>query len=777
MNVFLLKTFQLPNHFHPNKYKFIFGKGWKYHTKNVIFMIYQKDKGEEIYEEKMGGNARINLYSQHFWGGVAPETTAYAATVPQTVYNGWEQKSDGMHYYQFGKELKDTGIKIDGYWYYFDAKGKMLVSGWREKNGGHYYYDGSGHLVLNKGMKISGKWYYLDGSGKRYEAQFREKDGNRYYYDENGCLALNREMDIAGKHYRFMGSGAAYTGILESQNGTYYYQGDGSRAEDAGLKVDGYWRYFQKDGKMLVSGWREKSGGHYYYDGSGCLQLNKELTLSGKRFYVDGSGRRYENQYRQVGSDLYYYGADGVLQTMNGKPLAETEHNYKLTKTVAATCTADGYKEYTCSNCGNVKKEKNGTKLGHNFSVKAGHKNSTCKEHGYDTYKCSRCSETKKTELPLADHQYSLRTTAATCTTDGYKKYTCSICGTSYQETLTKLGHNYQLTKTVAATCTEDGYKQYNCSRCNSSYRTTLAKTGHDYQISRTVEATCTTAGYKLQQCSRCNDTNRTEIPALGHDYRVTKTVAATCTTDGYKELTCSRCNATSREVLTKLGHDYDMDTEIERVASTCGTHGHVNYACKVCGDIKSVELELDPTKHSFEETSSDLQYVTYTCSECGETKREFNDKEYTIDLGNGQTTTVVGHFDLEMRQEILNLVNEKRANFGDGVPALALASDASPLQDVANIRAVEITNRYSHTRPNGERAISSFYMYAHTDGENLAMGQRSASEVCNAWFASPTHRDNIIENSYSTIGIAVFCKKLNNGGYANYFSQMFSTL
>ena len=216
---------------------------------------------------------------------------------------------------------------------------------------------------------------------------------------------------------------------------------------------------------MLVSGWREKSGGHYYYDGSGCLQLNKELTLSGKRFYVDGSGRRYENQYRQVGSDLYYYGADGVLQTMNGKPLAETEHNYKLTKTVAATCTADGYKEYTCSNCGNVKKEKNGTKLGHNFSVKAGHKNSTCKEHGYDTYKCSRCSETKKTELPLADHQYSLRTTAATCTTDGYKKYTCAICGTSYQETLTTLGHNYQLTKTVAATCTEDGYKQYNCSR------------------------------------------------------------------------------------------------------------------------------------------------------------------------------------------------------------------------------------------------------------------------------------------------------------------------
>ena len=85
----------------------------------------------------------------------------------------------------------------------------------------------------------------------------------------------------------------------------------------------------------------------------------------------------------------------------------------------------------------------------------------------------------------------------------------------------------------------------------------------------------------------------------------------------------------TSREVLTKLGHDYDMDTEIERVASTCGTHGHVNYACKVCGDIKSVELELDPTKHSFEETSSDLQYVTHVHAVKRNKEREFTYKEY----------------------------------------------------------------------------------------------------------------------------------------------------
>ena len=45
--------------------------------------------------------------------------------------------------------------------------------------------------------------------------------------------------------------------------------------------------------------------------------------------------------------------------------LAKVHHDYKLTKNAAATCTADGYKEYTCSMCGNVKKEVTTKKLGH----------------------------------------------------------------------------------------------------------------------------------------------------------------------------------------------------------------------------------------------------------------------------------------------------------------------------------------------------------------------------------------------------------------------------
>ena len=133
------------------------------------------------------------------------------------------------------------------------------------------------------------------------------------------------------------------------------------------------------------------------------------------------------------------------------------------------------------------------------------------------------------------------------------------------------------------------------------------------------------------------------------------------------------------------------------------------------------------------------------------------------------------GHFDLEMREKILEIINEKRGRFE--IPLLSLPGDDTPLQYAANTRAIEITYSYSHTRPNGNRAITDLYAYAHTDAENLAKGQQSAEQVCNDWFASYTHNRNIVNDSYSTVGISVFCQKLAEDDYVNNFSQLFSTL
>ena len=54
--------------------------------------------------------------------------------------------------------------------------------------------------------------------------------------------------------------------------------------------------------------------------------------------------------------------------------------------------------------------------------------------------------------------------------------------------------------------------------------------------------------------------------------------------------------------------------------------------------------------------------------------------------------------------------------------------------------------------------------------GENIASGQKSASEVVNAWMNSPGHRANILNSSYSRIGSA----SVNIGGTL-YWVQLFA--
>ena len=326
--------------------------------------------------------------------------------------------------------------------------------------------------------------------------------------------------------------------------------------------------------------------------------------------------------------------------------------------------------------------------------------------------------------------------------------------------------HSYEVKEAVKATCTKDGYKKYVCKTCGNTYQETSKKLGHDYKVTDHKDATCKEQGYDLYQCTRCKEQKKTILPVTKHRYKAEKTVNATCTQEGYTLYKCQDCGATYKETKAKTDHDYELT---EHKDATCNKTGYDLYECRACGKIYSNKIEIDPSKHNYVKTSEDLQYVSYKCSECGDAKTEFNDKTYTIDLGNGQTTTVVGHFDLEMRQQIYDLVSERRAKFGSN--PIKLAADDSALQDVANIRAYEIVNKYSHERPNGQRAILS---WSFTDGENLGKGQTSAEQVCTAWFESATHNANIIRNDYSSIGIGVFCKKVDNG-YVYHFSQIFS--
>lgn len=639
---------------------------------------------------------------------------------------GW-QKIDGKWYY-FDKNVETYGIMETGWllyentWYYLKATGEMASDEWVD--GGKYYVDANGVYIPGK-VKVTGSWlkdntgwWYRNTDGTYPRNQWQYIDGNWYHFDQNGYMQTGW-LQLGNTWYYLKPSGAMAIG-WEKVGGDWYYLNSSGAMQTGWLQLGNTWYYLKSSGAMASNEWVD--GGVYYVDANGIYIPGKTQTTGSWQkdntgwWYRNADGSYPRNKWEEINSKWYHFNTSGYMET---GWITTGDLWYHLAKSGELTC---GY------------------------------------PNGGETVKLTK-------------------TVNATCTTDGYQEYTCSKCGETHQVILPKTGHNYQVSKKVDATCTADGYDVYTCTNCKDTYtKTTQQKLGHDF--SKKIDhkdSTCTVKGYDLYKCSRCDETKKTELALVDHNYQLSKTVKATCTADGYKEYSCSMCNKSYQEKLPKTGHDYDMNTEVERIDSTCSTHGHVNYACKVCGDIKTVELDLNPENHSYTETGRDLQYIYYKCSECGAEKKEFNDQEYTIDLGNGKTTTVVGHFDLEMRDKILEIINEKRGRFE--IPLLSLPGDATPLQDAANTRAIEITYSYSHTRPNGNRAITDLYAYAHTDAENLAKGQQSAEQVCNDWFASYTHNRNIVNDSYSTIGISVFCQKLAEDDYVNNFSQLFSTL
>ena len=684
-----------------------------------------------------------------------PQIVAYAqepAQWKQNTTGWWYQNADGSYprnqwqyingsWYHFdGNGYMQTGWqKIGRDWYYLNAGGDMRT-GWLQSGNVWYYLKSSGAMATNEW--VDGGVYYVDANGiyipGKTQAQWIKNSTGWWYQNADGSYPRNQWQMINGSWYHFDWNGYMQTGWLQLGN-TWYYLNSNGAMQTGWQKIGRDWYYLNAGGDMRT-GWLQSGNVWYYLKSSGAMATNE--WVDGGVYYVDANGIYIPGKTQTTGSwqkdntGWLYRNADGSYPTDKWEEINSKWYHFNTS----------GYMETGWITTGDLWYH-----LAESGELTCGYPN------GGETVKLTK-------------------TVNATCTTDGYQEYTCSKCGETHRVMLPKTGHNYQVSKKVDATCTADGYEVYTCANCKDTYtKTTQQKLGHDF--SKKIDhkdSTCTVKGFDLYQCSRCDETKKTELALVDHNYQLTKTVKATCTADGYKEYTCSMCNKSYQEKLPKTGHDYDMNTEVERVDSTCSTHGHVNYACKVCGDIKTVELDLNPENHSYTETGRDLQYIYYKCSECGAEKKEFNDQEYTIDLGNGKTTTVVGHFDLEMREKILEIINEKRGRFE--IPLLSLPGDDTPLQDAANTRAIEITYSYSHTRPNGKRAITDLYAYAQTDAENLAKGQQSAEQVCNDWFASSSHNENIVKRSHRTVGISVFCQKLAEDDYVNNFSQLFST-
>lgn len=213
---------------------------------------------------------------------------------------------------------------------------------------------------------------------------------------------------------------------------------------------------------------------------------------------------------------------------------------------------------------------------------------------------------------------------------------------------------------------------------------------------------------------------------SLGHEQvhkhtYTTKTVPATCLAGGYTLKACNCGHSEKTNKTAALGHSFGAWKTV--TAATTTSTGSEQRVCSRCQKSES------------------------------------------------RTTAKLPMSVNEQQQEILRLVNIERQKQG-----LAPLQYYAAGQAAANVRATEIAESFSHTRPNGTDCFTAFDeldLHYWAAGENIAYGQPDCASVMTAWMNSDGHRANILNNNFTHLVVGVY--EVQMSGYTRiHWVQLF---
>ncbi len=346
-----------------------------------------------------------------------------------------------------------------------------------------------------------------------------------------------------------------------------------------------------------------------------------------------------------------------TIKTGHELPLAQ--HTLKKEEGIAATCTKDGHEGNTvCEVCKQViTAGKVIPKLGHDWSNEDGkctrcgesHEHSygegttikglTCTQDEEIDYTCSECGYVKKEITKATGHEWGewKTTLAQTCTTDGKEERVCSKCSEKEERTLKATGHEWGEWKTaLAQTCTTDGKEERVCSKCSEKEERTLKATGHKSETVGAKVPTCKEAGYTGDEvCKVCHETlnKGTTIPKTNsHEWGKWTTVReSTCTEKGEQSRKCAVCGEEEIESLPLAKHSWDNGKVTQAPSYT--KVGVKTWTCKECGKTKTTTLaKLPMPKAGTKVIVGENQYtVTKAGSEVCLSKADTKSKAITV--------------------------------------------------------------------------------------------------------------------------------------------------
>ena len=162
----------------------------------------------------------------------------------------------------------------------------------------------------------------------------------------------------------------------------------------------------------------------------------------------------------------------------------------------------------------------------------------------------------------------------------------------------------------------------------------------------------------------------------------------------------------------------------------------------------------------------------------------------FPVITGTGTTTITAGTYDgtrrdsievvvievpkIKWEYEILSLVNQERVRNG-----LSKLSWGDTCTDAAEIRAEELVQLYSHTRPDGSSWSTACdnpnNNTASIEGENLVVGNSAVSPETTvaAWMNSEKHRENILNPDYTKLAVGFYFDP--DSTYKTHWAQYFS--
>lgn len=206
---------------------------------------------------------------------------------------------------------------------------------------------------------------------------------------------------------------------------------------------------------------------------------------------------------------------------------AAQEHRWdEGTITTAPTCTSQGEKTFTCTDCGATRTEIIEETGIHEYDGGSITKEPNCLENGEKIFFCQYdCGSYYTQEIPALGHSYDdgIITKKPTCTEKGVKTFTCQNkiltydCGDQYTQEIPATGHRFDNGKiTKSPTETETGIRTYTCTQCGETDTESIPM----LQIQKTSNDTSKTYNNTENNSNNSQVSNSTvDIPKTGNSF------------------------------------------------------------------------------------------------------------------------------------------------------------------------------------------------------------------------------------------------------------------